>query len=560
MPKHVLVTALALAALGQGPSPPPDLVLHNGRVLTVDARSSVAEAVAVTGGRISGVGGSQAMLAGAGPATRRIDLAGATLVPGLMDNHLHGAGGGPGVDLSRTRSLKEVLQAIAARVATTPPDGVVISNSDWHEAQLAEQRLPLRDDLDAVAPTHTVVLVRGGHEYVLNSAALARWKIDEKTPEPEGGRITRYANRRLNGELVDRAKALVSLPRPPAMNADDRIKARVAEYQRLHAAGLTTVRHPGISIDEYRQLQELQRRGLLTMRVRVLLRPFDLSGGAASAAAVDKTLAALDASGIRMNDGDERLRVVGIKLAVDGGFEGGWMRALYEKPFDEDGTYRGLPTADRDVYVRLVQALNQRGWQVSTHAVGDAAIDLVLDAYDAANAERSIAGRNWTIEHAFVGRPDHLPRMKQLGVALSVQDHLYLAGPSLVKYWGRERAFQTTPVRRYLDGGLLVSSGTDAPVVPYPPLWSIYHFVSRDTLTGGVMGTDQRITREEALRLATINNARLMLEERDNGSIETGKYADLVALSENPLTAAPDRIRDARVVLTIAGGKVVHQP
>ena len=552
--------ALAAFALGQAPSTSPDFVLHNGQVLTVDRALRVAEAVAVAGGRISAVGSSSAILAAAGPAARRIDLKGATVIPGLMDNHLHGAGGGPGVDLSRVRSIKEVLQAVAARVATTPPDGVVISNSDWHEAQLVEQRLPLRDDLDTVAPKHAVVLVRGGHEYILNSAALLRWHIDEKTAEPSGGRITRYENRRLNGELVDRAKALVSLPRPPAMSVDDRLKARVAEYQRLHAVGLTTVRHPGISLDEYRQLQEMQRRGLLTMRLRVLLRPFDLSGGASAEADVAKTLAALDASGIRMNDGDEWLRVVGIKLAIDGGFEGGWMRDLYQKPFDEDGTYRGLPTADREVFNRLVKSLNQRGWQVSTHAVGDAAIDMVLDAYDAANRERPIAGRNWTIEHAFIGRPDHLPRMKALEIALSVQDHLYLAGPSLVKYWGRDRAFQTTPVRRYLDAGLLVSSGTDAPVVPYPPLWTYYHFISRDTLTGGVMGMDQQISREDALRLATINNARLMFDERDSGSIEAGKRADLVVLSVNPLTAPPDRVRDARVVMTIVGGKVVHEP
>ena len=132
---------------------------------------------------------------------------------------------------------------------------------------------------------------------------------------------------------------------------------------------------------------------------------------------------------------------------------------------------------------------------MATHAVGDAAIDLVLDAYEAANRERSIAGRRWTIEHAFIGRPDHLPRMKALDVAISAQNHLYLAGPSLVKYWGAARAALTTPVRRYLDAGLLVSSGTDAAVVPYPPLWTIYHFITRDTLTGGVMGADQRITR-----------------------------------------------------------------
>ena len=174
-------------------------------------------------------------------------------------------------------------------------------------------------------------------------------------------------------------------------------------------------------------------------------------------------------------------------------------------------------------------------------------MDLVLDAYEAADRDESIAGQRWTIEHAFIGRADHLPRLKKLDVAISAQDHLYLAGPSLVKYWGRERAFLTTPVRMYLDAGLLVSAGTDAAVVPYPPLWTIYHFVTRDTLSGGVMGAEQRITREEAIRLSTINNARLMFDEARKGSIETGKLADLIVLSDDILSAPAERIRDANV-------------
>jgi predicted amidohydrolase YtcJ len=558
--RRLLLIGLAAAALGQARPAPPDLILSNAHIVTVDRASTMAQAVAITEGRIAAIGPSADVRGLAAARTRHVDLHGATVIPGLMDNHLHGAGGGPGVDLSRARSLKDVLQAVAARVARSPKDEIVLSNSDWHEAQLSEQRLPLRDDLDAVAPTTPVILVRGGHEYILNSAALSRWHIDEKTPEPEGGRISRYDDGRLNGELVDGAKALVTLPRPAPSTLDERIKSRVTDYRTLNAAGLTTVRHPGISIDEYRMLQEMRRRGLLTMRLRVLLRPFDLSGRASDTAGVDATLKMLDASGIRMGDGDEWLRVTGIKLAVDGGFEGGLMRDVYEKPYDEGGSFRGLPTADREAFIHLVKALNQRGWQVSTHAVGDAAIDLVLDAYEAATRERSIAGRNWTIEHAFIGRPDHLPRMKALQVALSVQDHLYLAGPSLVKYWGTDRASLTTPVRMYLDAGVLVSSGTDAPVVPYPPLWTLYHFISRNTLTGGVMGIDQRITPEEALRLATINNARLTFDEAASGSIERGKYADLVVLSEDPLTAPADRVRDAKVLMTIVAGRIVYEP
>jgi predicted amidohydrolase YtcJ len=214
---------------------------------------------------------------------------------------------------------------------------------------------------------------------------------------------------------------------------------------------------------------------------------------------------------------------------------------------------------ERRTFIETVRMLNQRGWRVASHAVGDAAMDLVLDAYERAHADTSIVDRRWSIEHAFIGRPDHLPRLKALGVALAVQDHLYLAGPSLVRYWGAARAGLTTPVRLYLDAGLPVSSGTDAPVVPYPPLWTLYHFITRDTITGGVLGPDQRVTREEALRMATMGNAWLMMEEREKGSIEAGKLADLVVLSEDPLTAAETRVRDAVVLMTIVGGRVVYE-
>lgn len=544
-----IVAAVCVAALPAAQPPAPNLVFYNGTVITVDRTFSVAEAVAVTGDRITAVGASGRIRALAGSATALVDLRGRALIPGLMDNHLHSAGGGPGVDLSRARSLADVSAALAARVRQTPAGDVIVSNSDWHEAQLREKRLPLRDDLDAVAPHHPVVLVRGGHEYIVNSAALRRWRVDEQTTEPQGGRITRYPDGRLNGELVDAAKAFVTLPPPPVRSRDAQMAARAAEYATLHAAGLTSVRHPGVSVDDFRLLQEMQRRGLLTMRVNALLRP----GGTAQVVA-----GALDASGLTQGEGDALLRVGGVKLAVDGGFEGGLMREPYAEPWDERGTFKGLQTQSTESFNATVAALNERGWRVATHAVGDGAIDLVLNAYERANAQRSVVGRRWSIEHAFIGRADHLPRIKALGLALAVQNHLYLAGPSLVSYWGPVRANLTTPARMYLDAGLPVSSGTDAPVVPYPPLWTLYHFITRDTIAGGVMGPDQRVTREEALRMATTGNAWLTMEEADKGAIAPGMLADLVMLSEDPMTSSESTLRDGQVLLTMVGGRIVH--
>src|SRR5579864_3134410 len=181
---------------------PVDTILINGHVITVDAGFSIVQAIAIKDGRFSAVGPTAEIARLAGPATRTIDLHGQTVIPGLADGHLHDAGGGPGVDLSRARSIADVLAAVSARVAQIPPGEIIVTNSDWHEAQLAEHRLPYRKDLDTVSPNNPVVVVRGGHEYILNSAALSRWKISKDLPQPAGGRITRGDDGELNGELI----------------------------------------------------------------------------------------------------------------------------------------------------------------------------------------------------------------------------------------------------------------------------------------------------------------------------------------------------------------------
>src|SRR5438128_8548253 len=189
------------ASLLHAQSAPPDTILVNGHVITVDARFSIAQAIAIKDGRFTAVGANGDMRKLAGPNTTTIDLHGQTVIPGLADGHLHDAGGGPGVDLSRARSIRDVLAAIKARVQQSRPGDIVVSNSDWHEAQLKEHRLPYRKDLDTVSPDNPVVLVRGGHEYILNSAALKQWHITKETPQLSGGRITRDASGELNGEL-----------------------------------------------------------------------------------------------------------------------------------------------------------------------------------------------------------------------------------------------------------------------------------------------------------------------------------------------------------------------
>lgn len=234
------------------------------------------------------------------------------------------------------------------------------------------------------------------------------------------------------------------------------------------------------------------------------------------------------------------------------------MRTPYQEPFGRSGKFKGIQVVPQANYVAAVRELNRMGWRVATHAVGDAAIDQVLDAYAAADRDQSIRGKRWSIEHFFVARPDHYPRVRAFDLVVSAQDHLYRAGPSLVRYWGRDRAEQVTPVRTFLDEGLLVAGGTDSPVIPYNPFWAMFHFISRQTISDGVYGANQRISREEALRIFTINNAKLTFEENSKGSIERGKLADLVILSADILTIPEKEIEDLKAIATMVGGRFVH--
>jgi predicted amidohydrolase YtcJ len=549
--KRVLLGAFLIFS-SCSPRETADVLLVSGKVVTLDAKGSIAEAIAVRGDRILAVGTTQEIRAFAGPGTETIDLEGRTVVPGLADNHYHSIGGGPGVDLSRTRSLDDVVEAIAARAAETPEGEIIVTNSDWHEGQLREQRLPYRDDLDRATTQHPVVVVRGGHEYVLNSRGLDEWGLAESSVSPEGGSIGRYPDGRLNGELVDTAKAAVVLPPAPQGNDEDRLTELADEFHRLNEAGLTSIRNASAAPELYRDLAKLRDRGELPVRVSLLLRiPASLDP--------EHLEETLEGFGLGPDDGDDWVRIAGIKLGVDGGFEGGWMRDPYEEPFGANGTYFGLQTFPTDRYVAIVRKLNRLGWRVATHAVGDAAIDLVLDAYERADEDESIVGKRWAIEHGFIPRADQFPRMKALGVHVTAQDHLYLAAPSLVKYWGVERAAWTTPLKAYMDAGIPVSLGTDTPVVPYPPLWVLYHFITRDTISAGVLGDDQKVGREQALRAMTLGGAALTFEEGVKGSLEPGKLADLVVLEDDILTSPPERIRDTSVSLTMVGGKIVFR-
>lgn len=542
-----LLVVLLTACGGSDYRPAPaDVVVTNAKVVTLDANSTVVQALAVRDGKFVAAASTSDISAYIGPNTKVVDAGGRTVIPGLADSHMHTAGGGPGIDLSKTRTLAELLAKVSAAAATAKPGDILVSNSDWHEAQLRELRLPLATELETAAPGIPVVLVRGGHDYILNTTALAKWNITRTTPVPAGGGITRDAQGELTGELVDNAKRLVTLPPTPPTTLDDLVK----QQQILNSYGITSVRIPGTTTGAYKQFQQLRDAGQATVRYSILFRYPDLN----------TFKAAIDAAGIKPTDGDDWVRVWGAKISVDGGFEGGFMTRPYAEPYGMNGTFFGLQTLPQTAFNDYVVGLNRMGWRVATHAVGDAAVDQVLQGYEQANADKDVTQNGWTIEHAFVTRPDQYPRMKKLNLRLSVQDHLYLVAPTLKGYWGIDRASQVTPVKTYMDAGFWLAGGTDSGVIPINPFWVMYHFLTRDTISAGVYGANQAVpSREEVLRMETVNNARLTDEQAVKGSIEVGKLADFVVLGGDIMTVPFKEIESMKALATYIGGKQVYR-
>jgi len=533
-----------------------DVIIHNARIVTQDAADQVVPAIALRGDEVLAAGSKREMLTLKGAKSCVIDARGMTIVPGFADGHVHSKAKTirpETVDLTPVKTLAELLARIDAQVKKSAPGEIVITTADWHEAQLAEQRLPSRWDLDKVSPKTPVVVIRGGHQYVLNSAALAKWNITKATVSPPGGAIVRAKDRDdINGELVDRARDLVIMPERPPLTLDERVAMLKAEQARYNSLGVTSVRNPGASLEDMRDYQELARRGDATVRTSVLIR-WDRKTPASIYRKELETWPAI--SGF----GDKWVRLDGIKLGVDGGYEGGWMTEAYAEPYGKGGTYFGLNTVPGPLLGDVVKMLNELDLRPSTHAVGDAAVDLVLDAYEAADKERGIGNRRWSIEHAFITRPDQIERIKRLGIVISAQSHLYLAGSSLIEYWGRARAEAVAPVRDWLDAGIHVAGGTDnkLPYYPESPLLTFIHWVTRDTASAGVLGKDQAITRAEALRIATIENAYLTFEEDIKGRLTPGMLADMVVLNQDIMTVPDAALAKTEVVATMVGGKLV---
>ncbi|WP_299360371.1 amidohydrolase family protein [uncultured Paracoccus sp.] len=321
--------------------------------------------------------------------------------------------------------------------------------------------------------------------------------------------------------------------------------------KQLNAYGVVGVVEPGLSAKQIELYDELRQSGDLTVRTSLLYRIAGAEDARAFVETYDRDFS------------DDMLSIDGVKYLLDGGVEGAYLNEPYQLVEGEqtDPEFRGvllLPKGGQDELVEAFNVIAEDGWQVQTHAVGDATIDAALDAYDAVNATTPIGDLRWALMHVFLPSSEAMERMKEMQVLATVQDHALLLGHNQLRYWGDERAAYAIPIRSLLDAGVETSGGTDAPVLPASPFLSMAWMTTRELMNGSTLGPDQAISREEALRLWTIESAYLIGAEDERGSIEVGKLADLTVLSGDLMTVSDEELKSMEASATLLGGEVVH--
>ncbi|WP_440641283.1 amidohydrolase [Bradyrhizobium sp. PUT101] len=534
----------------------PDVVLVNGKVLTLDERSTVTEAVAVTDGKILATGTSAEVRALAGARTRVIDLAGKTVVPGLIDTHTHFKAAGLGdyvVIMARAKTVAEALAAIKAFAAKKKPGEWIVGGA-WHPpSQLAEKRYLTRQEIDSVAPDNPVYLRTVGHFSMANTMALQRVGIDKTTEDPNGGKFERDAAGELTGLLVETAIDRVEKAVPP-WTEDDEMRQFTIAAGALNSFGITSVIEGATEPRDIRTLQKVVAAGKATLRTGVMFRP-------EPPADLTAWEAIMSGNGASSGFGDDWLKFAGIKIFYDGGMtlKTALMRDVYP---DSHDNYHGVAQQTPERLKQLISICNRYDWRVGVHVVGDLGIDQVLDAFEAVDKEKSIRDRRFVLIHASLIRPEQMERAQKLGVRVDFQNaFMWDKAATVERFLGKATADRAVPTRTLIEkmGLNSLGAGTDFPVNPINPFLNMYVMVTRKDPNGNVYGSAEAITREQALRLYTSAASRYTFEETRKGTIEPGKLADMVVLSADYTAVPEDQIKDIKVDMTIVGGKVVFQ-
>lgn len=565
-----IVIAAAVGCGGGGeessPTVPPspkagaDTVYLNGVVLTMNASDEIAEAVAVRGDAILAVGTNEEIRAFIGDNTRVVDLGGKTLLPGFIDAHSHMPWAGDralyAVDCNSpptgtVTSIEDIIQRLTERAAGTPK-GEWVEGWGYDDTLLAEKRHPTRWDLDQVSTEHPIFLFHvSSHIAVVNSYVLEMRDITRDTKQPPGGEIEMDPETGEPTGVLKEFRAwlpiiLMAVDRTPEEN-----RAAIRYMSDFYASkGVTTCQTGSDDPPTVTKLLDAEASGDLKIRVNVSI---NASPG------IDLMLAGQ----FDPKTDSKLVRVANMKLFADGSIQGytGYLTEPYYVPPGDDPEYRGYPSMTREKLTDYVLKCRQAGMQVHVHANGDAAIDNILYAFEQAQKVYPSEDPRFVCIHCQTVREDQLDRMNEIGVIPSFFVlHTYYWGDRHESiFLGPERAARISPCRSAVDRGMVFTLHTDTPVVAMDPLFLVGSAVNRVTLGGEILGPAQRIEPLEALKAVTIYAAYQGFEEDTKGSIEPGKLADLVILSENPLAADPMRIKDIQVEETIVGGKTVFR-
>ena len=540
------------------PEPPAHQVFINGDVLTMDADNRVVEALSIRGDRIDLLGTTGDVMAAADDDTVVVDLRGRTLLPGFIDAHGHFPASAMNTIYADLNSppigtlitMDDVLAALNEQ-ASGVPEGEWVVGFGYDDTLLEEKRHPTREELDQVSTVHPVVAMHvSGHMLVANSMALEIAGISADSPDPEGGVIGRLPGSQEPNGLLEETARLGIMQYLQDMSIFDGYRLMKAAAREYASVGVTTAQSGGVSRTLAQGLSLFSKLGVIPQRL--VLFPFETEFGEDL---LNGEYQAGDYNG-------ERLVMGAVKLVADGSIQGytGYLSQPYYTPYHGDAGYRGYPAIPREKLFEQVAALHQAGYQIAIHGNGDESIEDILDAFEAAQQQHPVDDPRMILIHAQMAREDQVSRMKALGVTPSFfSAHTWYWGDRHRDiFLGPERAAVISPARWAQDNSLRFSSHLDTPVTPMLPLQAVWSAVFRQTYGGDVLGPEQRISVMDALRAVTIDAAWQVFQEDNRGSLEPGKYADLVVLSGNPLNE-PQAMRELQVEQTVIGGVTVYR-
>jgi len=563
-----LIVGVALGTGGIARELPPQLILFHGRVITVDSVDSIAQGLAIRDGKIIAVGTDRDILRLAGAGTQRIDLQGRTATPGLIDSHAHIADGGVEqlyhVHLSDASTVGEVVQRVRAGIAGLKP-GEWLQGDGWDEGKLAERRYVTAAELDQVSPGNPVWLMHTtGHYGVANSAALRLAKISAGSQDPPAGTIDRDARGLPTGVLKESAMdaVLALIPPPTAQQQRDGILKSIDD---LHAEGITAVKDPSIAQPVWDAYRELLREGKLSEHVCVL---WYAGSTLTSARAALTTILSLPRPPQSLGDG--RLLSCGAKIYMDGsgGARTAWLTKEWHKNSTEiDHGNFGYPSTDPEVYAQMVRLFHQAGVHVGTHAIGDRAIDWVVDTYAQVLRETPTMGLRHSIIHANIPSDHAIEAMAALEKRYDAAypeaqaPFMWWIGDNYAGNFGPERSLRLVPLNTFLKNGIRWGGGSDYSVTPIAARYGLWASVERETLKGTYgthpFGTAESVDIHAALRSYTAWGARQLFLENRIGSLEIGNEADIAVWDRDMYAMPAQELRNLKCTMTLLHGHVV---